>query len=114
MTAPDTPVLEESLPRDVKIAIARQAIESCLVEDDQLADGHGTPFEESTVVVFTVGCPDWERGEALDVEARKALADVDLASFSRRTLERGETRVEIRVVVGAVDRKLAGAPGGLW
>lgn len=108
MTAPDLAVVETS-PRDVKIAIARQAIESCLLDDDQLAPGHETPFVDDKVVVFTVACPDWERGADLETEVRKPLADHGFNAYARRTLERGETRVEIRVVVGAADPKPAGA-----
>lgn len=107
MIAP-APVLEESSPRDVKIAIARQAIESCLLEDDQLADGHRTPFEESTVVVFTVGCPDWERGMEIEASVRKALADQRLDAWAKRSIcrelgtDNSAIAVEIRVVVGTM------------
>lgn len=106
----DAPVPEVTSPRDVKIAIARQAIESCLCEGDQLADGHEIPFDDSTVVVFRAGCPDWQRGADLETAVRKAMADQRLDSWAKRTLDRGETRVEIRVVVGAVDRVPVGAP----
>lgn len=99
--------LQEALDRDARIALARTTIKGCLGPDDQLASEFQTPFDDSTIVVFRVACPDWERGDALEIAVRKALAGAKLPGYCRREIEHGEVRVEIRVVVGA-DRKPAG------
>lgn len=109
MTAPPVEVVE-STPRDVKIALAHATIEGCLLDDDQLEAVPNQMIEHPSVVMFRVACPGWNRGADLAHDAKLRLGREQLEAWTALIDERGETRVEIRVVVGEADRKPAGAP----